>query len=1266
MRIVMRYLIGALLVVLSLPAKGQQQEANIWYFGRFLGLDFNNGAPVPLNDGMLNTTEGVATISDANGNLLFYSEGTKVWNRFHQVMPNGTGLNGSFSSSQSGVIVPFVNDPTRYYLFTVDLQSGPKGLAYSVINMTLDGGKGDVETKNVTIQLNVVEKITAIRHCNNRDVWVLAHGSASDAYYAFLVTQAGVNPTPVVSNTGSILTGIIPPSITDSTSLGCMKVSLDGKKIAAAHWTANVDVSDFNNATGVVSNSYSLIPPTDPRLLSYGVEFSPDNRLLYVTGTYIDPNIFVNRNALFQYDVSLATPAAVRASKQIISQIDYSAQIYASLQNGPDGKMYLAKNIFKHIAAINNPNVYGSGCNFVSNAVQWTLPQQECSFGLPNFIQSYFVLPDSFTYVVNCPGLSVNFNYTIPPSVNSIKWDFGDPASGANNTSTIPNPVHIYTAPGVYNVELIKFTNCGTDTLRKQVATSGIFVNLGNDTLVCGGTNVLLNSNATGVISSYLWQDGSTNSTLLATTPGQYWVQVSSNTGCSVRDTINVNFKPKPVYSLGNDTTICVNDTLTLNATVTGATSYLWNTGATTPTIKAFTAGIYWCDVNKEGCYFRDSLALNVAPRPIVNLGTDISTCGLPPILLNATNPNCTYLWQDGSTNATFNVTASGQFWVQVKNLAGCTTRDTIVIAFNTVPVFNLGADRSICQDDTLTLNATVPTAVSYLWNTGATTPTIKAFQAGTYWCEVNNGCVFRDTIVITAVLPKPVVNLGSDQAICGNTPVTLDATNPNCTYLWQNGSTNPTITANTTGLYWVQVTSNGGCFKRDSVNIAFNSIPVFNLGADVSICQEDTLTLNASVPTAVSYLWNTGANTPTIKAFQAGTYWCEVNNGCVFRDTIVITAVVPKPVVNLGADVTVCGNDPVLLNASSAGATYLWQDGSTNSTLSAVATGLYWVEVTNSGGCSKRDSIYVTFNPYPVFNLGPDTDICQGDVKTLNASVANATSYQWSTGANTATILVFQAGIYWCEVIKQGCSFRDSLIINNVKPLPQVNLGPDQTVCEDVVVSLNAAYPNATYTWQDGSTGPVFNVTTPGVYSVQLDLNGCKNSDTVRINHNLKPRFTLGPDQVVCPGSPIILSPALNTNWQLLWENGSTAPTHTVTEPGQYSLTATNNCGDTFDEIIVSKGVCKVFMPSGFTPNNDGLNDVFRALGTETVTKFEMKIFNRWGEVVFQSIDKSRGWDGKVAGVMQASAVFIYTVRYIDINSPLPQTLKGTLTLIR
>lgn len=992
----------AALIILQLVCMcsiGQmQKEANIWYFGKYLGIDFNSGTAVPLNNGQLTTVEGVATICDANGTLQFYTDGIKIWNKLHQVMPNGNGLFGDPSSSQSAVIVPKIDDPGRYFVFTVDAVQfvappatfvNTKGLNYSIVNMALDNGNGDVEVKNIPITRNSVEKITAVRHCNNKDVWVVAHDTASNGYYSYLVTAAGVNTTPVISHTGIVLPGLPRTNAVriDSSFLGYMKTSPNGRKIAAAHWNRNVDVSDFDIATGVVSNTVTLHDPSEPYALYYGVEFSPDSRLLYSTAG-LNPNTAGSIYQLLQYDVTQPTPAAIIASKQIITQTgSFGLELYGALQNAPDGKIYMAMNssTLKYISAIEKPNVIGTGCNYILNAMQWTQPNQASTFGLPSFIQSYFYPPDSFTYTISCNTAA--FNYTAAAEVSSFKWDFGDPASGANNTSTANNPTHVFTAAGLYTVKLIRFTNCGSDTLSKQINSGAIDIYLGADTTVCSATSLLLNGPAAG------------------------------------------------------------------------------------------------------------------------------------------------------STH-------------------------------------------------------------TFLWNTGATTPT---------------------------------------------------------------------LTVTTSGLYWVQATS-GTCSKRDSINVTFSTSPVFNLGADGPICGGDTLILNATVTGTPAYLWNNGASTATIKVFQAGTYWCSVTrNGCTYRDSLIITAVNPAPTVNLGNDITVCQGVPVTLNATNANATYLWQDGSSNATYNPTVTGLYWVEVVNTiAGCKKRDSINVTFTTAPVFTLGPDLSVCAGIPVTFNATTANATSYTWNTGATTATISTATPGLYWCEVARGTCSFRDTVLITGTKPSPAVNLGADQTVCEGTVITLDATFPAATYVWNNGSTNPVYSVTTAGTYAVTLDLNGCKKADTVVISYNLKPRFTLGPDQFICPGNTITLNPQTDPLWQLTWQDGSQNPVFTVTKTGVYSVTAVNSCGTATDDIVISKGVCTINIPNAFTPNGDSKNDLFKIYGTDLVTAFNLKIFNRYGQIVFETDDKNKGWDGKFNGTASPGGGFVYLLSYKESASTEMNVLKGTFILIR
>lgn len=259
-----------------------QKEANIWYFGNNAGLDFNSGSPVALTDGAMQTQEGCASIANTIGELLFYTDGTTVWNKNHVPMLNGTGLNGSFSSTQSAIIVPKPNSSTIYYIFTVDAQGQADGLQYSEVDITLDNGLGGITSiKNTPLFTPVLEKLTAVEHDNGTDIWVIAHENGSANFRPYLVTSSGVQTTPVVTNIGFSYSGV-----SFSENAGYMKLSPDGNRLAMAfpQSSSGLQLFDFDNSTGVLSNHldiYDLPGAVTP----YGVEFSLSGDLLYVSGT---------------------------------------------------------------------------------------------------------------------------------------------------------------------------------------------------------------------------------------------------------------------------------------------------------------------------------------------------------------------------------------------------------------------------------------------------------------------------------------------------------------------------------------------------------------------------------------------------------------------------------------------------------------------------------------------------------------------------------------------------------------------------------------------------------------------------------------------------------------------------------------------------------------------------------------------------------------------------------------------------------------------
>ncbi|MFN5370403.1 MAG: hypothetical protein ACK5B6_02975, partial [Bacteroidia bacterium] len=250
-----------LLIFASANALDAQNSGrfNNWYFGSNAGVTFASGAPVALTNGALLTTEGSASISDVNGNLLFYTDGVTVWNRNHVAMTNGTGLHGHASSTQSAIIVQKPGSTNLYYIFTADADAGVNGIKYSEVNMSLSAGLGAVTAnKNISLRTPSCEKLTAVRHCNNTDLWIVSHDWNSNSFRTWLVTSAGVNTTPIVSAAGVTATGV------SQGSYGQLKANPDGNKLLAAYYGLStggvnkMEAYDFNNSTGVVSNALTL------------------------------------------------------------------------------------------------------------------------------------------------------------------------------------------------------------------------------------------------------------------------------------------------------------------------------------------------------------------------------------------------------------------------------------------------------------------------------------------------------------------------------------------------------------------------------------------------------------------------------------------------------------------------------------------------------------------------------------------------------------------------------------------------------------------------------------------------------------------------------------------------------------------------------------------------------------------------------------------------------------------------------------------------
>ena len=424
-----------------------QGEANIWYFGLEAGLSFNSGSPVALTNSAMSTHEGCAVLSNDAGELLMYTDGVTVYNRNHQIMQNGSGLLGHVSSTHSGTIVPLPGSNHLYYVFTLDYQSNPNGFRYSIVDMNLDAGFGAVTSiKNELIYTPSCEKVSVIKHANDTDFWIVTHATNSNTFYCHLLTSTGLSNSPVLNNIGA--------TIGSYESIGAIKFSPDGTKLAVCHKSndptinSHVELFNFNTATGVLSNYVNLLTSLvkDP----YGVEFSPNNSILYIT--------LSGTEEIYQYDL---TATDIPNSRITVFENSGNATFFPrALQLGPDGKIYVAVGEEPFIGAINNPNAIGLSCNFVPNAVD--LNGKKGALGLPVFNQSYFFNP-TIQPQNACEGEPTTF-YLNNSAITNTLWNFGD-----GTTSTDINPTHTYTSAGTFTVSVVVTTPSGTGTNTRDI-----------------------------------------------------------------------------------------------------------------------------------------------------------------------------------------------------------------------------------------------------------------------------------------------------------------------------------------------------------------------------------------------------------------------------------------------------------------------------------------------------------------------------------------------------------------------------------------------------------------------------------------------------------------------------------------------------------------------------------------------------------------------------------------------------------------------------
>jgi gliding motility-associated-like protein len=621
-----------------------------------------------------------------------------------------------------------------------------------------------------------------------------------------------------------------------------------------------------------------------------------------------------------------------------------------------------------------------------------------------------------------------------------------------------------------------------------------------------------------------------------------------------------------------------------------------------------------------------------------------------------------------------------------------CTSITTVVVVD---PQVNAGLDQTVCAGATVTLSGSL--ATTYTWDNGVTdgVPFVP-LASGVYTVTGNtSGCTSTDQVTVN-VTPLPIVFAGNDVALCTGTSVVLTGTGAGLS--WDNGITDgisfvPVVTTT----YTLTSTING-CTSTDALTVSVNPIPVANAGPDQAVCLGSPVTLNSvgPNPTWTGGITNGLAFTPNVTT----TYTLTVVDGnlCTSSDDVTIT-INPYPVINAGLDQTVCSGTAVTLSGS-GGTAYTWSNGVFNGLafVPAVGTVTYTVTDNNPTGCSGSDQVTVTVNPLPIVNAGIDTLICSGVSVALFGQ--GAVSYVWDnsvingiffTPISTATYNVVGTDA-------NGCVNTDQVVVS-VTPTPIVSFVPSvSSGCVPVVVTYTNTNPAAnTYLWSLGngvtSTNPNTVTTTytaVGCYDVTLvstTPNGCVGQTTINsivcTNDNPVAAFTPTPNVLSLLDTYTQLVNETTGAETYLWNFGDGTgtsvdinPVHAFPslEPGSYQISliaySIFGCTDTALVNIEVQDEVIYYVPNSFTPDEDEYNPIFKPVFTSGFDPYDYKmvIFNRWGEIIFETRDASYGWDGTYAGAVGLckEGDYIWQIEFKTTLSDERRKITGSVTLLK
>lgn len=714
-----------MLCLICLISAVQGQIYDRWYYGDGEGMLFTYQGIQQDTNSQMQTFEGCATACDYHGNLLFYASPETVWDKTHNVMPNGDSLSGNVSCRHGVLLCHHPTNSQQYYVITLDaFETWPQEaeLRYSIVDMSLNGGLGDVVTgsKNVLVADSVYSErmvITSRSGSNSNESWLIN-----------LVDSNIVSVYRVHENGIELWSNFAIPDYEGSVNEP-MYISEDGSLLAISLG------SSFS--TGIQINLVLLSFDTEAGILSFATRIKPDYQSGFIAGSfdrsgkyfYTSKTMALGQWGILSYDVSSLDSLTIANS---VDTISFPTSYFTmDMKLALNDTIYCLRSVdssTNFLAGIANPSQENGSALYVHEAAARQLPVGG-EIELPSTLRSPIL---DFVYQDTCYGDSTRFLSRFFGVLDSLKWDFGDGFTSSNLNSS-----HQFSSPGSYDVKMIIYIGTNTDTVTKSIFIVPVVASISESIVsLCEDSAATIDLVTLG-FDSALWHDGSTELIKTFDTPGTYWVTASGP--CSeISDTFTIIEKLPPNISLAPQPPLCEEDSLRLSVPYVDDQSYLWSTGSIDTSI---VVGSWlsdnllpvnlWLKVSNSCGADSDSLTISFLPLPVASLPPDSIQCFDDPVPIRRPDQEgTTYSWNDGSDARTVVIEQDTSIWLMATNNCGIRT-DTFTITFHPEIQSELGEDTVLCPGQVVHLNAAWEGS-SYLWSPVATTDSnITVFAPG-------------------------------------------------------------------------------------------------------------------------------------------------------------------------------------------------------------------------------------------------------------------------------------------------------------------------------------------------------------------------------------------------------------------------------------------------------------------------------------------------------------------------------------------------------